>query len=109
MIHHAKSILLVSDAPLMTTELERIIEHAGFGVAGPVGSVTEALFRSLNQDIEAALLDTEIGGEPTNPVLDVLGFANLPFALVTQRSKPAIPSRHSHRMLVTWPFRPAEI
>jgi DNA-binding NtrC family response regulator len=97
------TILVVSDTPAMSADLRVTIQSAGFRVAGPVDSVTAALFQILDQDIDAAILDIAVSNEPTSPILDVLAFANVPFALVTSQQAPTIVARHSQRPLVAWP------
>lgn len=104
-----RSILLVSDTHAMNAALEAVLGSAGFLVAGPAISVMEALLRILDQDIDAALVDVAVGGEPTSRVLDVLAFANMPFALATAHPRSSIPSRHSHRPAIVWPCGPGEI
>jgi DNA-binding response OmpR family regulator len=103
------TILVVSDTPAMSADLRVTIQSAGFCVAGPAESVTAALSRILDQDIDAAILDIAVSDELTSPILDVLAFANVPFALLTAQPTSTIPTRHSLRPMLTWPCSRAEM
>lgn len=103
------AILLVEDEVLEASDLERILKQAGYSVIGPAGSVAEALVQIMQQGIDAAVLNTKLGQEPTTPVLDVLAFANVPFLLVSSHPKALVPIRYRTRPFVGRPSADSEI
>ena len=98
-------ILIVEDEPLIAMMLEDIVIELGYSVAGPVGSVTEALAFVAANPVDAALLDVNLGREKIDPVADQLAKQDCPFIFTTGYGKAGIPDGHAGRP----PFRMDEI
>ena len=102
-------ILIVEDEPLIAMMLEDIVIELGYSVAGPVGSVTEALAFVAANPVDAALLDVNLGREKIDPVADQLAKLECPFIFTTGYGKAGVPAGHEGRPFVQKPFRMDEI
>lgn len=72
-------ILLVEDEYLLADELRAELTVKGADVLGPVATLAEALgLVSLETEIDAAILDTNLRGEMVFPVADLLEQRRVP-------------------------------
>jgi CheY-like chemotaxis protein len=77
-------ILLVEDEGLVALMLEDMIIDLGFDVAYSAASVAQALsWIDAGGEVDAALLDVNLGGEAVFPVADALKARGVPFAFST--------------------------
>lgn len=92
-----RHILVVEDEYMLATELQAELEIAGATVIGPAPSVERALALVEEQpDIDAAVLDVNLGGEPVFPVADMLAGRSVPFVFATGYDDRAISDRYAH-------------
>jgi two-component system, response regulator PdtaR len=78
-----RCILLVEDEPLVALDVQLLLEDAGYRVLGPAGTVASALALAADTHINGAILDLNLMGEMTSPVVEVLREASVPIVLVT--------------------------
>lgn len=77
-------ILAVEDEYYLAMDLERDLVAAGAYVLGPVPSVEQALALIASEpDMDAAVLDINLGGEMSFPVADALVARGIPFVIAT--------------------------
>ncbi len=77
-------LLVVEDEALVMMLLEDMLEDFGCSVVGSAASVTEALtIVGEAPEINAALLDLNLAGEPSHPVADALAARRVPFAFMS--------------------------
>jgi CheY-like chemotaxis protein len=104
-----RRILIVEDEYVIATLLANILEEAGWQVVGPVGYLAEALDMAASEDLDAALLDVNLGEQAVYPVAEVLDARNVPFVFVTGCSAEMLLRPYSERPRLGKPFKPAEL
>ena len=87
--------LVVEDEMLVVMELESLLEREGCAIIGPASSVGRALALLEQGQVDVALLDLNLNGEPATPVAAALTTQGVPFVLVTgyrasQSSEPEL-------------------
>lgn len=80
---HGRRILVVEDEILIAGELANDIEELGGLIVGPAYSVAEAMTLSASEEIDAAILDINLGGKEVFPVSDQLVQRGIPFIFHT--------------------------
>ena len=76
-------VMIVEDEALVAMAVGETLTELGFSVVGPFSRVAEAA-RALGQrDIDAAILDVNLGGELVYPLADILAAREIPFIFVT--------------------------
>jgi DNA-binding response OmpR family regulator len=78
-------VLVVEDEFLIQLELEALLMDAGARVAGPCGSVADALDIAGRGSIDVALLDLRLGPYTGVPVARLLRRRGIPFVFYTAR------------------------
>src|SRR3990170_2792714 len=78
----AKRILVVEDEFLIALDIAGALEQGGLVVIGPLASVRDALAALEREQVDGALLDANLGGEPVGRVADALSARRVPFAFV---------------------------
>lgn len=71
-------VLLVEDEVLVALEAARTLEAAGCSVAGPAYSVEEGLALARSERVDAAVLDLNLRGRPSAPILEELRARGVP-------------------------------
>ena len=94
-------VLVVEDEMLVGMELESLLERQGCAVIGPASTFGRALALLDHEQVDAALLDLNLNGEPATPVAAALTTQGVPFVLVTgysgsQSSEPEL--QHAARV-----------
>ena len=98
-------ILIVEDEPFIALTLEDMLDELGFGLAGTVGQVSEALELIGRAPVDCALLDVNLGSEKIDPVADLLATRGCPFIFTTGYGRSGIPNGHAGRPVLQKPFR----
>jgi len=75
-----KRILILEDDPLLALDLEDFFSELGAQVVGPVSSVEQA-FRAISEGIDAAVLDLNLRGVYSYPVIETLNKAGTPLVV----------------------------
>lgn len=65
-------VLVVEDEALVSMLVEDMLTDLGCAIVGPAAEIEEALRLAGSADIDAALLDVNLGGRPIFPVADGL-------------------------------------
>lgn len=90
-----RRILVVEDEYLIATTLSDQLEGAGSIVVGPVASVETAIKAiESNPEIDAAVLDFNLGGAMAYPVADALLARNIPFVFTSGYEDGALRNRY---------------
>jgi CheY-like chemotaxis protein len=91
-----KVILIVEDEYLLASDLEQLLQHHGATVAGPVGSVLDALalVKRENDRLDAAVLDVNLRGERVYPVADTLIERGVPIVFTTGYDEMLVAKRY---------------
>jgi PAS domain S-box-containing protein len=89
-------IMVVEDETLVAMVVAEHLEEMGFSVVGPYSSVSQAMTALKQNNIDAAVLDVNLGGEPVYPLADALMAARVPFVFVTGYGAAALERRFEH-------------
>ncbi len=98
-------ILIVEDEPFIALTLEDMLDELGFGLAGTVSQVSEAIELIGQKPVDCALLDVNLGSEKIDPVADLLATRGCPFIFTTGYGRSGIPNAHAERPVLQKPFR----
>ncbi|WLR95455.1 response regulator [Shinella zoogloeoides] len=75
-----KRILILEDDPLLALDLEDFFTEVGAKVIGPVSSVEQAL-EAVSSGIDGAVLDLNLRGVYSYPVIEILAKAGTPLVV----------------------------
>ncbi|SFS10065.1 response regulator [Sphingomonas jatrophae] len=99
------SVLIVEDEPLIAMMLEDFVDCLGYGVAGSVDSVGDALARVEAGGFDAAILDVHLrGNEASWAVADALADRGIPYVMATGGHVEPPPARHAAAPQLPKPF-----
>jgi CheY-like chemotaxis protein len=91
-----RRILVVEDEYLIAMSLQDALESAGSVVVGPVPSVDKAIRTiELAPQIDAAVVDVNLGGVLAYPVADMLIARNIPFVFTSGYEDNVLRSRYA--------------
>ncbi len=99
-------LLIVEDESLISMLIETMIRDLGHESVGCAFSVPAALemLDDRETDIDAAMLDVNLGGRLVFPVAEVLARRNIPFAFLTGYGAQGVPACFSHARVMQKPF-----
>jgi CheY-like chemotaxis protein len=90
-----RHILVVEDEYLIAMTLHDALERVGSVVVGPVPSVEKAIKAiASNPDIDAAILDMNLGDAMAYPVADALLARSIPFVFTSGYEDDVLRSRY---------------
>ena len=92
----ASLVLLVEDEPLVAMMLADMLTELGHMVDGPYSRLKDAMGAARNGDIQAGILDVNLGGESIYSLAEVLNSRGVPFVFVTGYSAESIDRRFAH-------------
>jgi len=79
----AKRTLIVEDSYLLGLQMKTDLENLGMIIHGPVPSVQQAMSLIENEQVDAAILDINLGSENSFPIAHALVNRNIPFIFIT--------------------------
>lgn len=91
-----RSILVVEDDFYQACDTERALRAVGAEVVGPVPRAAMALAALAGGDLDAAVVDINLGEGPSFAVADALQRAGVPLVFVTGYDEVSIPERLAH-------------
>jgi two-component SAPR family response regulator len=97
--------LLVEDEVLVAMMMKDILTELGFSVIGPFSRLAEAMVAAVHEDINAGIIDVNLGGEFVYPVADVLAARKIPFVFITGYGVESIDGRFGHVPIVKKPVQ----
>ena len=91
------TILVVEDEYLLADDLCSELADRDAIVVGPAATVEQGVaLVEQNSELDGAILDVNLRGEPVFPLADALIARNVPFVFTTGYDASAIPERFSH-------------
>lgn len=103
-------LLLVEDEYVLGCYMSQMLEEWGAHVVGPVASVSDALtLLDRAPEIDAAILDVNLGDESVFPVADVLRREHVPFVFASAYDPAQMPERFRDVQLCSKPIDPGSI
>jgi two-component sensor histidine kinase/DNA-binding response OmpR family regulator len=104
-----KRVLLVEDEPLVSMMLADMLSAFGHKVDGPYSRFSDAILAAKTGNLQAGILDVNLGGEKTYAVADILTNRKIPFAFVTGYGPDSIVSAFSHAPVLQKPIEAAKL
>ena len=97
-------VMIVEDEPLIAMAMQMLVEDEGGEPLGPHAAVAPALAMvESGQAIEVALLDCNLGKDPSWPVADALAARGIPFAFTSGQGIKDIAERFAGRPVFAKP------
>ena len=106
---NGKRVLLVEDEPLVSMMLADMLSAFGHKVDGPYSRFSDAILAAKSNNLQAGILDVNLGGEKTYAVADILADRKIPFAFVTGYGPESIVSAFSHAPVLQKPVEAAKL
>jgi CheY-like chemotaxis protein len=97
-------VLVVEDEPMIAMLVEDMILDFGSEVVGPASRMEEALKFALTAQLDAAVLDINVGGAVVFPVADVLGERGVPIIFATGYGSKGLPEYLQDSITLPKPF-----
>jgi two-component SAPR family response regulator len=85
--------------------MKDILTELGFSVIGPFSRLAEAMVAAVHDEIDAGIIDVNLGGEFVYPVADVLTARRIPFVFVTGYGVESIDRRFAYVPIVKKPVQ----
>jgi CheY-like chemotaxis protein len=104
-----KRVLLVEDEPLVSMMLADMLSAFGHKVDGPYSRFGDAILAAKTGNLQAGILDVNLGGEKTYAVADILTNRKIPFAFGTGYGPDSIVSAFSHAPVLQKPIEAAKL
>lgn len=100
-----KRILVVDDEPLIAMDIVASLEDEGCQVVGPAATLQKALSLIESKEIDAALLDANLAGDPVDTIAAALMRRKIPFAFVSGYGREGLPEAYRQATLIKKPFQ----
>ncbi len=98
------NILIIEDEPLIAMMMEDFVDMLGYGVAGAVDTVADALRQIEQGGFDAAILDVHLRDGVCWPVADALAAKKIPFLIATGGHVEPPPAAHADAPQLAKPF-----
>ena len=102
--HTTCRVLFVEDEAMVSILIEDMLLDLGVEVVGPAARMDEALALAREANVEAALLDINVGGQFTYEVADILRGRGIPVIFSTGYGASALPDRFRTNPILHKPF-----
>ena len=89
------NILIVEDEFFQARDMTSAVEREGGRVIGPTGRESDVPFLLANEQVDAALLDINLGAGPSFSTARLLSREGIPFAFLTGYDAGVIPPEHA--------------
>jgi len=94
----------VEDEAMIAMLVEDMVEEFGSEVVGPAARVEEALTLAKNAELDAAILDINVGGAVIFPVAHVLEARRIPIIFASGYRSTTLPARFKGTPVLSKPF-----
>lgn len=102
----AHRILVAEDEPVLTMGMQVVLGEAGFAIVGPAATLEQALALASSETFDAAVIDYNLAGAPSDPLANLLRSRGIPFALVTGYAPSGLPAALADVPCIVKPFDP---
>jgi CheY-like chemotaxis protein len=97
-------VLFVEDEAAISMLIEDMLLDLGVEIVGPASKLSRALELARSAEIEAAVLDINIGGMVSYPVADLLLERRIPVIFATGYDSSVLPERFKDCWTIHKPF-----
>jgi CheY-like chemotaxis protein len=102
-------VLIVEDEAIVCMLIEQLVEDFGCEVSATAARVPIGAELARDADIDLAVLDMNLAGQPIDPVVEVLIERGVPFVFATGYGEGGLSPAWRGRPVVTKPFMPAQL
>jgi len=102
-------VLVVEDEMMVSMLIEDMLIDLGCTVIGPAARLNEALALANEVEIDCAVLDVNLGGEPIFPLADVLRDKGVRFAFATGYGDAGVRENDQTSPVLQKPFRECDL
>lgn len=102
-------VLIVEDEELIGMLLEEMLTNRGFDVVGRATTLADAQTMATSGDMDVALLDISLHGEPVFPVAQALEERNIPFVFTTGYGAAGLPTAWAGYPVFCKPYNMQEL
>lgn len=102
-------VLVVEDEMMVSMLIEDMLSDLGCVVIGPAARLDEALELARDSEIDCAVLDVNLGGQPIFPVADLLRERGRPYAFATGYGDAGLRDADKGTPVLQKPFREGDL
>jgi CheY-like chemotaxis protein len=102
-------VLVVEDEMMVSMLIEDMLTDLGCTVVGPAARLDEAIDLAMASDLDCAVLDVNLGGQPIFPLADLLRERGKPFAFATGYGDAGIREVDKGTPVLQKPFREGDL
>jgi len=102
-------VLVVEDEMMVSMLIEDMLSDLGCSVIGPASRLDEAIELAKTSDIDCAVLDVNLGGQPIFPLADLLRERGRPFAFATGYGDAGVREIDKGTPVLQKPFREGDL
>ena len=104
-----KAVLIVEDEALIAMLFEDILEDVACRIVGPAMNVRQAMELAQAAEIDVAVLDVNLNGEPSFPVAALLESRGVPLVFSSGYGSQGLPAEWQGRPTLPKPFTSDEV
>ncbi len=97
-------VLVVEDEAMIAMLVEDMVLDFGSEVVGPVANMNDAINLARSAELDAAILDINVGGSAIFPVADILSERGVPVIFATGYGSKGLPPRFQNSPTLPKPF-----
>lgn len=102
-------VLVVEDEMMVAMLIEDMLAELGCQVVGPASRLDEAMALVEEADLDCAVLDVNLGGQPIFPLADLLRKKGAPFAFATGYGDAGLRDVDKGSPVLQKPFRESDL
>jgi CheY-like chemotaxis protein len=102
-------VLVVEDEMMVSMLIEDMLADLGCTIVGPASRLDEAMQLVKDAEIDCAVLDVNLGGQPIFPLADMLREKGAPFAFATGYGDAGLRDVDKGSPVLQKPFREGDL
>ncbi|MDE2486533.1 MAG: response regulator [Alphaproteobacteria bacterium] len=102
-------VLVVEDEMMVSMLIEDMLTELGCEVVGPASRLDEAMALARDAELDCAVLDVNLGGQPIFPLADLLRERGRPFAFATGYGDAGLRDVDKGSPVLQKPFREGDL
>lgn len=102
-------VLVVEDEMMVSMLIEDMLSDLGCVVIGPASRLDEAIELANSTELDCAVLDVNLGGQPIFPLADILRAQGAPFAFATGYGDAGLRDVDRGSPVLQKPFREGDL
>ena len=102
-------VLVVEDEMLVSMLVEDMLTEFGCDIVGPAPDLDQAMTLADTSELDAAILDVNVGGRQIFPVADRLKARGIPYAFASGYGEAGLVEAHRGTPVLQKPFRQGDL